>query len=281
MRRRNEICEKGVELNMKRNELDENIKEKLLLEGLTSSGKTLLAMKISKLYAMNGKKVLYVDVEHGSDREKKRLFGDLTDEELSRIDIIHATDIDSLLKYMLGWVEDKSIGSQEVKIHHGIDYDLKVVDDLVSEIDLFKAKLTQRFIRQGRYEIGGKLFTIENKDTFILPFNFYARIYEQITEALVTMLTHDYDLVCTMHPLKDTESQQSLQEKIYMKFDSVVRLQKILLPNGFPRWSAVIVKNRGREAPDKSNTLDNIDPLLVYFIKKFNMDVDSILERLK
>lgn len=265
---------------MKRSELDENIKEKLLLEGLTSSGKTLLAMKIAKIYALNGKKVLYIDVEFGTDREKKRVFGDLTDEELSRIDIIHATDIDTLLKYMLGWIEDKSVGSQEVKIQHGIDYDLKVVDDLVSEIDLYKAKLTQRFIRQGRYEIGGKLFTIENKDTFILPFNFYARIYEQITEALVTMLMHNYDLVSTMHPLKDTESQQSLQEKIYMKFDSVVRLQKVLLPNGFPRWSAVIVKNRGREAPDKSNTLDSVEPLIVYFIRKFNMDMEETVKRL-
>ncbi len=265
---------------MKRSELDENIKEKLLLEGLTSSGKTLLAMKIAKLYAMNGKKVLYIDVEHGSDREKKKVFGGLTEDELLKIDLVHATDIDTLLKCMLGWVEDKSVGSQEVKIQHGIDYDLKVVDDLVSEIDLFKAKLTQRFIRQGRYEIGGKLFTIENKDTFILPFNFYARIYEQITEALVTMLNHNYDLVCTMHPLKDTESQQSLQEKIFMKFDSVVRLQKILLPNGFPRWSAVIIKNRGREAPDKSNTLDSVDPLLIYFIKKFGMDVEETMKRM-
>lgn len=57
---------------MKRAELDENVKEKLLLEGLTSTGKTLLAMKIAKLYVINNKKVLYIDVEHGTDREKKK-----------------------------------------------------------------------------------------------------------------------------------------------------------------------------------------------------------------
>lgn len=267
-------------VHLKRSDLDENIKEKLLLEGLTSTGKTLLAMKITKLYALNGKKVLYIDCEHGSDREKKKVFGDLSDEELGRIEIVHATDIDTYLKAMLGYVEEKQVGSQNVQIEHYRDYDLKVCDDLVSEIDLYKAKLTQRFIRQGRYEIGGKLFTIENKDTFILPYNFYARIYDQITEALVTMINHTYDIVCTMHPLKDTESQQSLQERIYMKFDSVVRLNKIILPNGFPKWSATIVKNRGREAPDKSNVLDSVDPLITYFVKKFSMDIEETLKRL-
>lgn len=266
---------------MKREDLDTNIKEKLLLEGLTSTGKTLLAMKIAKLYAINNKKVLYVDVEYGTDREKKKVFGDLTDEELSRIELVYATDIDTLLKAMLGYTEEKQIGTQVVKIEHYRDYDLKIVDDLVSEIDLYKAKLTQRFIRQGNYEIGGKLFTVQNKDTFILPFNFYARIYDQITEALVTMIDHKYDICCTMHPLKDTESQQSLQEKIYMKFDSVVRLNKIILPNGFPKWSATIVKNRGREAPDKSNVLDSVEPLLVYFIKKFSMPLDETMDKLK
>lgn len=266
---------------MKRGELDENIKEKLLLEGLTSSGKTLLAMKIAKIYALNDKKVLYIDVEHGTDREKKKVFGDLTDEELERIEIIHTTDIDTYIKAMLGCSEEKHIGGQTVIIEHYRDYDLKICDDLVSEIDLYKAKLTQRFIKQGSYEIGGKMFNIINKDTFILPYNFYARIYDQITEALVTMIDHKYDIVCTMHPLKDTGSQQSLQEKIYMKFDSVVRLNKLILPTGFPKWSAVIVKNRGREAPDKSNVLDSVEPLLMYFVKKFNMNVEETMDKLK
>lgn len=266
---------------MKRSDLDIDIKEKLLLEGLTSTGKTLLAMKVAKIYALNNKKILYIDVEHGTDREKKKVFGDLTDPELGRIEIVHATDIDTLLKAMLGWTEEKQVGSQTVQIEHYRDYDLKIVDDLVSEIDLYKAKLTQRFIKQGHYEIGGTTFKIPNPDTFILPFNFYARIYDQIKEALVIMLNGNFDLLCTMHPLKETESQQNLQQAIYMKFDSVVRLQKILLPTGFPKWSAMVVKNRGRESPENSNVLDNIEPLLAYFATKFNMDVDSTLERLK
>lgn len=266
---------------MKRAELDENVKEKLLLEGLTSTGKTLLAMKIAKLYVINNKKVLYIDVEHGTDREKKKIFGDLTDAELGRLELVHATDIDTLLKAMLGWTEEKQVGSQVVQTEYYRDYDLKVCDDLVSEIDLYKTKLTQRFIKQGHYEIGGTTFNIPNPDTFILPFNFYARIYDQIKEALVIMLTHNYDIICTMHPLKETESQQNLQQAIYMKFDSVVRLNKLLLPTGFPKWSAMVVKNRGRESPENSNVLDSIEPLIAYFATKFNMDVDSTLEKLK
>jgi hypothetical protein len=81
-----------------------------------------------------------------------------------------------------------------------------------------------------------------------------------------------------MHPLKETESQQNLQQAVYMKFDSVVRLQKILLPTGFPKWSAMVVKNRGRESPENSNVLDNIEPLLAYFIHKFGMSVEDTLE---
>lgn len=266
---------------MKRSDLDTDIKEKLLLEGLSSTGKTLLAMNIAKLYAINNKKTLYIDVEHGTDREKKKVFGDLTDAELGRIEIVHATDIDTLLKAMLGYTEEKQVGSQVIQTEYYRNYDLKIVDDLVSEIDLYKAKLTQRFIKQGHYEIGGTTFKIPSPDTFMLPFSFYARIYDQIKEALVIMLNHSYDLIVTMHPLKETESQQNLQQNIYGKFDSVVRLQKILLPTGFPKWSAMVVKNRGRESPENSNVLDNIEPLLAYFATKFNMPVEETLERLK
>lgn len=264
---------------MLRSELESNIKEKLLLEGLTSTGKTLLSMKIAKLYLLNNKKVLLIDSEHGTDREKKNIFGDLTDEQLEGLEIVHANDIDTFLRAMLGYIEEKTIGSQLVQIEHYKNFDLKVCDDLTSEIDLFKTKLYLKYIRQGKYEIGGKEFIIKDKDSWVLPFNYYARIYDQIKEALVTMLQDRNDLICTIHPLKESESQQNLQEAIYAKFDSVVKLQKTM-QSGYPKWSATVVKNRGRESPDKSNTLESVDPLLIYFIKKFGMPVDETMKRL-
>lgn len=264
---------------MKREDLHKKIREKFLFEGPSGTGKTNISMKITKIYAMNKKKVLYIDPETGSDRDLK-MFDSLDDDELSCIQMEHATNIETYLRWMLGWVEDKSVGSQEIKISHGIEYDLKVCDGLGTEMELYKTKLTQRFLKQGFYEIGGSKFTIPNPDTFVLPYNFYGKLYDQIKEALVIMMDHKYDIVATLHPLKSTESQQDLQQSIYQKFDSVIRLNKILLPQGTPKWNANIVKNRGRESPDKSNVLDSVDPLVLYFIKKFDMDTEETMKRL-
>ncbi len=265
---------------MRREDLDTDIKEKMLFEGLSGTGKSNISMKIAKIYAMNDKKVIYIDPEAGTDKDKKKIFEDLTNKELENIELIKATNIETYLKYMLGWKEDKSIGSQINIIQHGLNCDLKICDGLTTEIELYKTKLSRKFQSQGYYEIGGKRFDINNKDTWILPYQFYAKLYDQIKEALIEMLDHEYDIIATMHPLKQTEGQQDLQQHIYGKFDSVIRLNKQLLPTGFPRWNGTIVKNRGRESPDKSNTLDSFDPVIIYFIKKFNMNVDETLERL-
>jgi len=264
---------------MKQEDLKKNIKEKMLLESPSGAGKTNLALKITKIYAMNNKRVLYIDPEHGTDRDLK-MFGDLTPKELENIELIHATNVDTYIKYMYGWSEDKSIGPQRNIVQYGTNYDLKVCDGLGTEIELYKAKLSQKFQAQGYYEIGGKRFDIINKDTWVLPYQFYGKLYDQIKEALVVMLDHKYDIIATLHPLKQTESQQELQQSFYQKFDSVVRLHKQLLANGHPRWSATTVKNRGRESPEKSNHMDTVDPLIVWFINKFNMNVEETLERL-
>lgn len=265
---------------MKRSDLQKNIKEKFLFDGFSGTGKTNVSLKITKVYAINGKKVLYIDPEHGTDRDLEKMFGDLTDVELDRIEVVHATNIETYLKYMLGWVEEKHVGSQTVSFNHGIDYDLKVCDGLTTEIELYKTRLTQKFIKQGYYIQGNSQFPISNPDIFMLPFQFYAKLYDQIKEALVIMLDHRYDVIATMHPLKNTDSQKDLEQSIYQKFDSVIKLNKIILPQGTPKWGADIIKNRGRESPDKSNILDGVEPLLTYFIKKFGMDIDETMKRL-
>lgn len=266
---------------MKREDLTSNLKEKMLFEGLSGSGKTKLAMTITKIYAINNKKVIYIDPEYGTDRDKEKIFGNLTNRELENIELIHATNIDNYIKYMYGWDEDKSIGTQVNIIKRGLNCDLKVCDGLGTEIELYKARLSRKFQEQGFYEIGGKRFDIKDKETWVLPFQFYGKLYDQIKEALVVMLDHKYDIICTLHPLKQTESQQDLQQSFYQKFDSVVRLQKSLLLSGFPKWTGTVVKNRGRESPTTSNNLDSFEPLVMWFIHKFNMNVEETIERLK
>lgn len=261
---------------MKRDELRKNIKEKLLFEGPSAVGKTFLSMNIAKLYAMNGKRVCYIDPEAGTDKSLEKVWDNLTDEELDKIELVHATNLQTYLNAMLGYTEKKDDGTE---ITHFKDYDLKILDGLTTELEIYKTELTQKFLSQGFYEIGGSKFNIQNQDTFVLPYQYYNKIYDQIRQALVIVLNHSYDIVATMHPLRETNAQQALQQSIYAKMDSVVRLKKEDM-GGFPKWSATIVKNRGREAVDKSNELDSTTPLLMYFIKKFKMDVPETLKRL-
>jgi len=267
---------------MRRDELHKNVREKFLFEGLTSSGKTYICLLITKLYAMNGKRILFIDPEDGVQRELDRgIFDDLTDSELSNIEMIHANSIEDYIKYINGWTEDKSIGTQINKIEHGINYDLKVCDGLTAELEQYKFNLIQKFIKQKFYVIGDKQFPINNPDLFNLPYQTYSKLYDQLRDAITMMMGHKYDIVCTTHPFKDTEAVKMLEQSIYGKFDSVVRFNKLLLPTGNPKWTVTVVKNRGKESPDRSNVLDNINPILTYFIKKFGMNVEETLEKLK
>ena len=266
---------------MKREELHRNVREKFLFEGLTSTGKSWLSLNIAKIYLMNDKKVLFIDPEDGVQRELDRgIFDDLTDKELENIEMIHANNIETYLKWVNGWTEDKSIGPQINKVQHGLNCDLKVCDGIMTEIEQYKFRLTQKFIRQGYYVIGEKQFPISNPDLFNLPYQTYNKLYDQLRDAITIMMEHSYDIICTTHPFKSTDAHKALEQSIHGKFDSVIRLNKLLLPSGNPKWNAIIVKNRGKESPDKSNAIDSVNPIILYFIKKFNMDTDETLERL-
>lgn len=264
---------------MKREDLGSNTKEKILFEGISGVGKTYASLLIASIYAMAGKKVLIIDPQSGTDRDEERIFGLLTDEELDKITIVDAVDIKDYLKYMYGFKEEKKVGGKMYYDVHYLDYDLKICDGLTDEITLFKTKLMQKFKEKGYYEIGGKQFNIRDEDTFVLPYQFYSKLYDQIIEALVVMLQHDYDIISTMHPLRDTDAQQSLKQNIYQKFDSVIKFNKLVI-GGMPKWDGEIVKNRGRDSPNKSNKLESIEVLLIYFIKKFNMDVEETMKKL-
>jgi hypothetical protein len=267
---------------MKREELHGNVREKFLFDGLSSTGKTWMALNITKLYAMNGKKCVFIDPEDGVQRElDSGIFDDLTDEQLGRIEIVHANDIETYLKYMFGWVVEKHAGTQTVPFQHGVDYDLKVCDGLMTELEQFKYRLTQKFVKQGYYVQGERQFQISNPDTFTLPYAFYSKVYDQLREGVNMMMTHSYDLVATTHPFKTTDAHKALEQSIYARFDSVIKLNKMIMPQGTPVWNATIIKNRGREAVDKSNILEDTSSLLMYFIKKFGMDVEETMKRLE
>lgn len=265
---------------MKRSELTENIKEKMLFEGPVATGKTYLCMIATKIYAMNGKKTYYIDPEAGVDKSKEKIWGNLTDEELDRIELIQTTNIQSFLKAMMGWTEEVKVGNQTNQVEHYNDCDLKVIDGLSTELEMYKTELIQKFLKQGYYEIQGTKFNIQTPMTFNLPYQFYGNLYDQLKRALVIMLDHKYDIIASEHTLRtSTDSQKELQQSIYAKFDSVIELKKEL-QRGYPRWSAKTIKNRGRESTTKSNEMSSVEPIIKYFIKKFGMNMEETMERL-
>lgn len=267
---------------MLRSELTQDIKEKILFEGPVSTGKTYLCMIVTKIYAINKniKKIYYVDPEAGVDKSKEKIWGNLTDEELNKIELIQTTNILSFLKAMMGWTEEVKVGDQITQVEHYIDCDLKVIDGLSTEMEMYKTELVQKFLKQGYYEIQGTKFNIKTPMTFNLPYQFYGNLYDQIKRALVVMLDHKYDIIGSEHTLRtSTDSQKELQQSIYAKFDSVIELKKEL-SNGYPCWSAKTIKNRGRESPDKSNEMSSVEPIIKYFIKKFGMNMEETMERL-
>lgn len=267
---------------MKREELHKNVREKFLLSGKIATGKSHLLLLITKLYAINGKKVLYIDPEDGIQRELDNgIFDDLTEQQLNNIEIIRANDIETYLKYINGWTETKQIGSQTLETQFGINCDLKICDGLTTEMEMYKFRLIQKFIKQKFYVIGDKQFQINNPDLFMFPFALYGKLYDQLRDIISTMMEHKYDIICTTHPFKETEAQQMLEQSIYAKFDTVITLNKKLNHNGTPKWDGITEKNRGKEAPDKSNNISSVRPILVYFIKKFDMPIDKTLEELK
>lgn len=266
---------------MKREDLKGNVREKFLYVGRFATGKTYLALIVAKLYAMNGKKVLYIDPEDGTQREiEAGIFNDLTDEELSRIEIVHTNTIEECLKHVNGWEEDLSIGSQINIVKHGNDCDLKIFDGLSAEMEMYKYDMVQDFIKQGFYTIGDTVFKIKNPDLFTLPYQHYNKLYDQLRDVILTLMKHKFDIICTTNPFKESSAQQMLEQFIYGKFDTVVELNKSLQSKGIPKWDGVVEKNRGRERPDKENTIISARPLIVYFIKKFGMPIEETIKKL-
>lgn len=263
---------------MQRSDLKGKVREKFLFVGRISTGKTYLILIIAKLYAMNGKKVLIIDPEDGTQREiEAGIFNDLTEEQLALIQIEHTNTIEDCLKWVNGWEEDSLVG----KVTRGNDYDLKIFDGLSAEMELYKYDMVQDFIKQKKYYIGEKEYKITNPDLFTLPYQHYNKLYDQLKDVILTLMKHKFDIICTTHPFKETTAQQTLEQFIYGKFDTVVELKKTLQLKGIPKWDGVVEKNRGRERPDKENTIESARPLIVYFIKKFGMPVEETIEKLK
>jgi len=235
-----------------KSELISRRKEKFLFYGDSDSGKTMLSTLIADIYAKNGKKVKYIDPEHGAEVSLL----ELDDSSLDNIKLVSATEWKVLKEELMKDSED---------------IDLLILDGLLTAFELRKFELHQRFKEQGYYVVADKKFLISDIDTFVFPFTAYTTVYDSVFEILMTMLKQKYDIVVTSHIFGDTDTQLRLKQRTFKLFDVVIHLKKELDSDNVPSWSGVKIKHRGGERPDKTNTIRNTRSVVKYFEKKFSI----------
>lgn len=141
-------------------------KIKLLLKGLTSTGKTFTAMKIADIVLRAGKDVLFLDKEKGATEEIENYYvtKGLTDiPNFHHEDYFDFIDLKSkILKYTL---EADKYGVKQV--------DLIIIDPLPLQ-QICRISATEAIKKQGFYYTGDKLVklvNIENPDDFVKQIN--------------------------------------------------------------------------------------------------------------
>lgn len=217
------------------------IKEKVLLVGNAGTGKTYAAVKVASALSESELKVVFIDPEWGSNKELERL----TDSQLENID----------LKITPRWELYK-----DAVLSNDSCY-LKVVDGISEGVNLYRKFLEERFVTQGFYNIGEKTFEIKDPSTFVLPWNFYARIYDSVRDMIYEMLEHDYHILVTMHYIGDSDAKKSLEQDIYRKVDSVLQMERTS-SEGKPAWFSMVRKNRGRDDFGIVNVKDVSTPVI-------------------
>jgi len=231
---------------VKREELQKLIKEKILLVGEAGSGKTYTSVKLAEFIASHGYTVIYIDPEYGAERELLNL----SDDALDHIELIVAKT----------WPELKNAIEQNNKCF------IKIVDSFSDALEHYKRYLESKFIAQGYYLIGEKEISIKDPDTFKLPWQSYSKLYDAFRDCVFTMLEHDYHILTTMHPLKGTDTKESLQQDIFRKYDTVIETRRA--EGDTVKWYGVVKKNRGREDETLFVKINDVANTLIKLFEK-------------
>ena len=247
---------------VKREELEQMIKEKIVLIGDTGKGKTYTAVKISEFVASHGKDVVYIDPEYGSQRELELL----SDEVLERIN----------LKVTPGWLETK----KAIESNDGCF--LKVLDGLSEVFEQMKYWLQNRFILQGYYVAGDTDKEIRHKETFVLPFTAYPKVYDALRQSVRLLCNKQKPhVICTMHLLGETAARLRLSEDIYRKFDTMIRVRRDVAEvkdtttgDAINRYvyDALLHKHRGRPITAVARMSDHVKAMKKLFAKRMGVE---------
>ena len=243
--------------------LKKMVKNKVLLRGDSGTGKTHCALKVSFLFSEHGKKVCYVDPEWGCQKEVMELLnsGAITSKHLENIELYITP------KWRTGSVKEVSKGVYVggfVDIFERLDGDLVVIDSMSELMQIHKNYLEQKFIAQGYYIPKEKEVEIKDPDTFTLPFQHYTKIYDELVSMVYRLLMKDGHLLCTMHPIGDTESKKRVEQNIDRKFDTIIETY-VTVEDNAKKWFGIVRKNRGRDVVAR---ISNVDEKLVEMFRK-------------
>lgn len=238
-----------------RDELQAKIKEKILLMGDSGVGKTYTCVRLANLVAGAGKKVVYIDPEFGAERELDLL----SDEVLKNVE----------LKIVPRWEMIKPA------IEANDDCFLKILDGISEVFDASMHYLEQRFLAQGKYVAGDKEQVINDKETFVLPFVAYPRVYEDVKIACNKLIEQKPHIICTAHPFGGSDTRQRLAESVYRKFDTVLdlKIQTTSLPVPSSSYIALCRKHRGAKVGASALVRDHVTQLENLFKKRLGIEV--------
>jgi len=120
---------------------------------------------------------------------------------------------------------------------------------------IHKHYLEQKFIAQGYYVPKEKEVQIKDSDTFSLPFQHYGKVYDELINLVYRLLSGGGHVLCTMHPIGDTESRKKVERDIDRKFDTIIETM-VTTQDNKKVWYGIVRKNRGKDVIARISDVD-------------------------
>ncbi len=230
-----------------RSELQKKYKLKILLRGITGTGKTLTCVKIASEVAKRGWKVLYLDHERGSEEELMKL------DDKTLENIIHE-DFKNYSEIMAAMKKHKAEQGDKLKL---------IIIDPMYLVEMTRLSARDAYLDQGYYYLGEKKVEIDNKETFDLRGFMYQLGTTYQMKLVNEIVSCNQDIICTlMTPNKHETDYDGKFSIVFEMFTSWVG-NKIY-------YKAIPKKMRGVDL----NAIPAIDEpykkLLEGFIKKYD-----------
>jgi hypothetical protein len=238
---------------VKREELQQKTKEKILLIGETGVGKTFTVVKIAEFVAQHEQDVVFIDPERGAERELELL----SDEVLGHINLKDCPDWESFKRAI--WSEDSCF--------------LKVVDGLSEAFVASKIWLEDRYVAHGEYMVGESEVKIKDKEVFTLPWQGYSKVYDFIGKICHELVKQKPHIIVTMHSFGKTATKEKLEGDVFRKFDTIMELRRTVsaTPPSIV-YDAMLKKHRGRPFIAYVSFSGYVDKLKELFGKRMGLE---------